>query len=248
LAIRAQPQPITNFAEDPNYHFALRVPKKNPDLGRIVVSIMGEYALTDYVWSLTFVLLLHADPKTGSAIYHSVSGAESRRAAVTGAAKARLSAKDYLLFQAVERALTSQRKRRNAFAHGLWGVSKHVDDALLLADPEIFVNQRVSELLAQKRNRRKKGVVMLSEIETSRIMVYSRAALLETYREAVAARDTVIALVNALYETNGARINVPARRRLLRRPRVGPALRRLTQQNNPQGQLSPRPKSQKKKQ
>src|ERR1700722_8180215 len=108
------PQPLFSVYQGPidalTYSFKITVPRKNPNLGQIVLAIINQHSHTDYFWSMILIELLHADPVTGSAMYQSLVSADARRAALLAAAKARLTRKDdYMLFEAVMNAVASQR-------------------------------------------------------------------------------------------------------------------------------------------
>jgi hypothetical protein len=246
----AQPQPITSVVKGrvPRFHFDIRPPKKNANLGLIVLSIINDHSRTDFCWSLILVDLLHADPETGNAMYQALTGADAKRAALRAAAKTRLSRDDFMLFEAVAAAAAAQRKRRNSFAHGTWGISKDIKDALLLAEPEMFINQQVRVKVINRLMAQTRSVIAPPELDLSRIVVYSRAALMEAKRESSVALKTVSRLSHALYASDGAAISDLVRRRLLRRPLVAQALRRLKRQINPKAWPQPKRESQKKNQ
>ncbi|HLG46478.1 MAG TPA: hypothetical protein VKY24_09580, partial [Reyranella sp.] len=200
----------------------------------------------DYLWGGVFVELMHADPHTGLTIYFSLSGGEARRAALKAAATARLPAKDLKLFEAVERVTRAQRRRRNSFAHGLWGTSSRLPDAYLLTDPEVLSESVVKDALVKRAGKRP-SYNPTTSLDTSRMMVYSRAALLEAWQDAYDACATVFTLVQCLEANRGGSLGVRPRRRLLNRPQVAAALRQLNRKPNPKAQPSPPLRSRKKK-
>jgi hypothetical protein len=74
--------------------------------------------------------------ETGSAfagvqMYLRLNSAEARRSVLDEAAKSMLSEAGYPLFELTMKALKAVRERRNDFAHGLWGLSNDLPDALL---------------------------------------------------------------------------------------------------------------------
>jgi hypothetical protein len=80
--------------------------------------------------------LLKLDAGIGIAMFFGLSGGETRRSALEAAARKALNSDDFALFARVSRAINSARDRRNNFAHGLWGVSDELPDALLWINPD----------------------------------------------------------------------------------------------------------------
>lgn len=227
------PQPLSRVKATASYNFKIPISAANVELGTIVLSTNNTNAVIDYMWSLIVVDLMHADPKSGSAMYQALSGAEARRAALIAVAIARLSPDDAELFQAVMKAVAAQRRRRNEFAHHLWGISPEIPDALLLADPAIFTEQQVGALVANQQMQQTGRVVAPANVDRSRIQVYRRKDLLEAHEEALTAYATVSDLGNGLHWGEGALIVEPERTQLLAQPLVGRALKSKNPRNAP---------------
>ena len=158
------------------------------------------------------------------AMYEALSGGESRRAALEGAARAALPEADFLLFKAVEKVLSPARRIRNEFAHHIWGTTTEIPNALLLIDPKCL-----REFEVQKSD----GRSLI--IERSWVYVWKERDL----REARAAiRDGLLilgVLSEGLAEKPLARpeIGASARQQLLSRPPIAQALHKMSQKNTP---------------
>jgi hypothetical protein len=144
-------------------------------------------------------------------------------------------------------ATSAQRHRRNEFAHGLWGASNDVKDALIWADSNIFIDHQVATKLTNRVMMETRRVQEPPPFNEAAILVYSRAALLEVKRHAHAARSDVGLLASALYLSDGASIVDPIRQDLLQRPHIELALQRLKKRNSQQAPPPPPPKSPKRK-
>jgi hypothetical protein len=83
--------------------------------------------------------LLKADASVGMSMYFELSGSEARKAALKGAAKKALRPEDNKLLDKVMRAIKPARDRRNDFAHGVWGISEELPDALLWTNPDDYI-------------------------------------------------------------------------------------------------------------
>jgi hypothetical protein len=100
------------------------------------VEIVGTWSDTEAAFGKLLGQLLHAEDRVAVALYLGLSSPEARRAALESAAKFALAsdAEAADLFDLVTRATRSVRGRRNDLAHGLWGVSPELPDALLWSD------------------------------------------------------------------------------------------------------------------
>lgn len=64
-------------------------------------------------------------------MYLRLNNAEARRSVLDAAASTTLSTDDYTLFALTMKAIKPIRDRRNDFAHGFWGITAELPDALL---------------------------------------------------------------------------------------------------------------------
>lgn len=200
----------------------------------IVMGINSLHAHIDHLWGLIFIDLMHAAPRVGYQIYQSLSGGVARRAAIDAAAKERLSEADYQLFAAVGRALAPQRRRRNDFSHHLWGTSPEVPDALLLADPAGTAEHQANRITYIATLMKTREAAPTPQQDRSKIQVFTRAALIEAYKEAEEARNILVALSFTLHRETGERIDAQSRKRLLEYPRVARAHEALTRKSSRQ--------------
>ncbi len=236
------PQPLSKVRSNPSCDFNIYVRGEMPQLELIVQSINNAHAHIDHLWGLIFLDLTHAMPKVGYQMYQALSGAEARRAIINAAAKERLSIDDYLLFEAVAKVLNPQRKRRNEFAHHLWGRCPDIPDALLLADPAMLAEREAETKLVNEVMLEKRHILLPPNMDYSKVQVYTRAALLEAHTDAEDARSTLLDLTFGLHFQDGSAIAVEARKKLLGRPLVARALQKISPQTAPQETPPPQPK------
>lgn len=92
-----------------------------PELTLDVLAVITCWSHCEYELSCWLADLLRTDARIAYGMLSALSGSESRRAALTGAAKTALSKADFALYERVEKEVRASRKLRNRFVHGLWG-------------------------------------------------------------------------------------------------------------------------------
>lgn len=202
-----------------------------PELSKLVARAINIGSMIESRWSIILVNLVHADPRTGTAMYQALSSSEARRAALKAAAEVRLSKDDFLLFQAVVKVTTPQRNTRNHFAHHIWGRSPQVKNALLLALPEFFTDI----VLAAKAGTKDWGqgvrtIPTFLKVDYSKVEVWTEKALLAANKQADEAQQIIVELtkgINSDDRSSGAQWRKP----LLSRPPIAQALERLSRQS-----------------
>jgi hypothetical protein len=228
------PQPLSRVKPNAEVWWGVGILTPYPKLCCIITETISFGAQVEFNWSAILVDLLKSDPKTGMAMYEALSGGESRRAALEGAAQSALPEADFLLFKAIEKVLAPARRVRNDFAHHIWGASPTVPNALLLIDPKCL-----RQLEVWRANGGYSPIV-----DRSLIAVWKEPALNEA-REAM--RDGLVILgilSEGLAEKPLARpqIGASARQRLLSRPPIAQALHKMSQKNTPPVPRKPRGK------
>ncbi|HEV2562337.1 MAG TPA: hypothetical protein VGT78_09375 [Rhizomicrobium sp.] len=195
-----------------------------PNLCCIIMEAISFGSQVEFNWSAVLVDLLKSDTKTGMAMYEALSGGESRRAALQGAAEAALPRDDFLLFKAVEKVLAPARRVRNTFAHHIWGVSDAVPNALILIDPKClrqYEVQRASSL-GPEVDRSLVTVWKERDLNEARAAIYDGLLILGILADGLAGKPL-----------ERPQINASARQQLLSRPPILQALRKTSQKNTP---------------
>ena len=215
------PQPLSRVKPNAAFQWGTGVLARYPNLCCIITEAISFGSQVEFNWSAILVDLLKSDTRTGMAMYEALSGGESRRAALEGAAKSALSEADFLLFKAVEKVLAPARRIRNDFAHHIWGASKAVPKALLLIDPKCLRQHEVENVV---------GPGWPPQVDRSQVMVWREPDLNEA-RETI--RDGLVILgilSEGLAEKPLARpaIGASARQQLLSRQTIAQALRKMS--------------------
>lgn len=195
-----------------------------PELANMVMEAIASWSLTELYLGETLSHFLGADPHIGLAMYLSISSAEARRAALDGAARAALSDDDLALFNRVLKAIKPVRDRRNDFAHGCWGYSSELPNALLWADAKDMI---VHDARLMKPRKGDKPIVVPASGLPESTMVYRAADLKGDLSDAHHAHNCAFLLLSGL-SFGGA-----TRDRTLKELSRSPLLRRLDVPNPP---------------
>jgi hypothetical protein len=226
------PQPLSRVNPKATPTFGPECFDEYPELSKLVARTINTGSMIETRWSVILVNLVKADPRTGAAMYQALASSEARRAALSAAAKVRLSDSDFLLFQAIVRVTTPQRNLRNQFAHHLWGMATQLPNCLLLADPEFFTEIVID---AHARTETVVGQIKLlpafPKLDLSKIDVWSQKALEDTNKQADEAQTLIVDLTHAINRMEHAKISEEWRQKLIDRPKVAQALKRLQEQN-----------------
>jgi hypothetical protein len=187
-----------------------------------VLSVIAWGAQDEWLWANILTMLLKGDPEAGMAMYEALSGSEARRAALLAAGKVRLPPDDFLMLQAVQRAIAPARRLRNKFAHHLWADSEHLPDALLLIPPEVMTKAGVSWVKGSP-----------DDLDYSRIQVWKDRALSEACATARKANESLHFLKAGIeFTPDRGAITDGMRQRLLLQPGVAQARQQLSPQNS----------------
>jgi hypothetical protein len=186
------PQPLSRVNPRAKPTFGPECFDVYPELSKLVARAINTGSMIETRWSVILVNLAKADPRTGAATYQALTSSEARRAALSAAAKTRLSDSDFLLFQSVVRVTTPQRNLRNQFAHHIWGMASELKDCLLLADPEFF-----TEIVVDAHTQTKvilggiKLIPAFRKLDLSKIDVWSKKALEQANADADEAQKII---------------------------------------------------------
>jgi hypothetical protein len=227
------PQPLSNVNPKAKAYFGPDVFTLHPELIPLAARIISMGSMIDSRWSNILIELLQADPRTGMAMYQALASAEARRAALEAAANQRLSTDDFLLFKAIIRVTTPQRRVRNEFAHHIWGHSPQVKDSILLAEPEFFTDLYVEliERIEWVGHVRLINTNKPVKPDLTKVNVWSRKALEIANKEADDANEMIRQLGLGLQNTKGSHIRGQEQKLLLDRPQVAQARQALSKQS-----------------
>ena len=243
------PQPLdrANPKGDANLIIAPSAILANPTLGILPMTFIAAWSGIDAQLANILTGFLKADFVAVTAMYQALSRA-GRTSALLGAAKRVLNLDQHRLFLAVWSVLRPLQKRRDEFAHALWGTSTLFLDALLLVDPTALMEHAaVSSEQAAKFKEEMESAFreafgsagLLPKVPTrkpppkldrSRIQVYTRADLVHE----VEATDKAARHLNSLQLNLTAanpRIVDATRRQLLAEPRIQQEFESLTRKS-----------------
>lgn len=175
---------------------------------------------------------LGAEPGVGMAMYLALSGGEAKRSVLTAAATEALGGNpdDLNLFTLVDLATRPIRKRRNDFAHGIWGTCEELPDALLWhkANEALLLERRIFETA------KKQAVLPLLDLYRryyESVLVYRLSELEESANQALEAQWSIIYLMNALSFDEDTRVE--ARTKLYDLPLIARQVASRNHQSTP---------------
>lgn len=234
-------QPLSRVKSKAGIKWGPDALKRYPDLCCIVMDTISLGSQIEYNWSVIIVDLLRAEPRAGMAMYEALAGGEARRAALMAASRVSLPKNDYLLVQAVEKALAPTRRNRNNFAHQIWGISDEVPDALMLINPAALREFEVGVATTNFEMSRGRKAKMFPDLDRASVMVWKKRDLEEARSSTIDALSILATLTGALnqsYPVPG--ISAQARRQILRWPQVAQALQHSNKKKTPPTPPQPR--------
>lgn len=185
-------------------------------MAAVIACTISTWAITEQQLASLLAHFLRSDVRAGVSMFLKVSSPEARRSMLDGAAKASLSDKNYELFSLVSRAIQPVRKRRNEYAHGLWGVSADLPHHLLWTPQEDAI-MRFAEMQEAELNVDPRRFADLAKTHKS-ILVYSKQDLVDDGNRAQQANHCLVNLKLVLTRQGGP--DGEALRKLLASPLV----------------------------
>ena len=119
------PQPINKIVPDAHVYLSYDVLQDKPELALLVCKIFAIWGRIEQQLTVLLVRVLRADYEPALAIYSTLTAQHLQNRALDAAAKATLSADDYLIFSAAISVSESAQAPRNHLAHWSWGGCKH---------------------------------------------------------------------------------------------------------------------------
>jgi hypothetical protein len=154
---------------------------EHPKLATYILQCIARWTQTEIGLGNLLAIILGLQPEAAFAavqMYLRLTSAEARRAVLSAAAEAMLEKNDHALYEQVMKAIAPIRARRNDFAHGMWGYSSEIKDALLWDGGDDYLAFQTVMAGATR-----KGQTLLTSVGTaydqhqSAIMVYRQSDL-----------------------------------------------------------------------
>ena len=108
--------------------------KNRPALAAHIGTIAAMWSQIEATLGLIFSQLLGSHAVVGTAMYLSIISEQARDSAMKAAANEKLPAELKDKFEVLMSELKGPRKTRNKIVHGLWAISDHHEDCLILID------------------------------------------------------------------------------------------------------------------
>lgn len=166
------PQPLSAVRKDAtsNIFAAGGAPfLQYPDLAQLVMTAIFRHSQLEASMLHLFVDIMGGNKSVAAALYLSLEARNAKANAIEAASKTILKETQHAVLMAIIRRSKSCQKKRDALAHGLWGVSRDVPDALILLDAKSSVLLDSTELHNHVYVYRKKDLVDIAE-ETQEVI------------------------------------------------------------------------------
>lgn len=217
------PNPLSKVHSTEKLSFDDNAAVQRPLLAAQVAKILGAIAKVDSAMGNIFCKLMGDESEKGAAIYNALIGINAQDAALDAAANQVLSRDDMDLLMAVKGLTKRPRDQRNQMAHGLWGWSVDMPEAILLMSPRHLTSfvERIDRYIASHKP---PGAMPLPppEIDRTQIFVYTQADFDALHKQISAAHD---AWNNFMWAVFGVwpglnRTAAEARRQLFANPEI----------------------------
>lgn len=136
------PQPLSRVKNVTAIHMGSHALQVYPRLAALIVRYIAVWSQTEIELGGVLALILRLEEATAFAavqMYLRLTSADARRSVIDAAAKSMLHETDYRLFSLTMKALRPIRARRNDFAHGYWGLTPELEDALLWVGSDDYI-------------------------------------------------------------------------------------------------------------
>ena len=173
-----QPVSLTKFATI-RYNFGSDHLREQPELGALVANVIAGWSATEAYLGMVFGSLIGASEPTTMNMYAAFRSFDTQRTLLETAARDLLSQRYADILEVTLTVLGRAARIRHQFAHGIWGASPDIPDALLLAEPKGFWAYGIMAIKYQRsfplqlRGR----VIDDNRIEKSFVSVYNKSCL-----------------------------------------------------------------------
>lgn len=178
----AMPQPLSRVHSDPDVRVTAAALSSKPEFALMAMRVISLWAHIDGDTATIVSLLLKSDIATGLAMYEALSGGEARKAVLIAAAKEALPEWKYLILRAVLAIGKSSRSRRNDYAHGIWGYSEALPDAIILMPSTVVTRFNISR--RQVYTVDGASIIRPEDMDRSKMMVHTERDFSAAVQEA----------------------------------------------------------------
>ncbi len=134
-------QPLSTFRKVRHVDFQLAWGGASPfregeraDLAVLCMEAIASWSHVEAAMLQLFISLLGNSQADAARMYLALDGRNPKTAAITAVASSRLSGERLEIFKAIMEAAASRQRRRDKLAHGIWGHSNELPEALLCVD------------------------------------------------------------------------------------------------------------------
>ena len=138
------PQLLSDVGKGRVIEFGPESPNRNPDLAARILMVTSRWGKLDALIGEIFAKFLGTNADIGAAVYSRLISSNTQEAAMQEAAKLSLDKEQFDFYTAIQKISKRPRNERNKIAHGIWGWSEDLPDALLLQTPKDAIKSKAA--------------------------------------------------------------------------------------------------------
>lgn len=199
-----------------------------PEIALRAMKVVASWSLLEAKIGYLCVKMLGANPLPGIAIYQAIVSTNGQREALAAVAKHALPAEQLEIFEAVLSFFGSAAKGRNKIAHGVWGYSDELPDAVLIGYAEPFV-----EYFAARVNAELEGKPLMRDFPRDDVYVWRAHDFDALVSDIADLTEWIETMEQLVTKHRDPYRNASALQRLKSAPRIRERLLRQRQKNSP---------------
>jgi hypothetical protein len=129
-------QPFLPTYHKAKFRFLANPLRDRPDISRRIGECIGLWTQVEVQMALLLSTLMKADTGAAVAVFLSIRNARAQREAVSAAAENALTGDKLEAYSAIANVYKSLEGQRNDLAHGVFGISDEIPDAILWMEPK----------------------------------------------------------------------------------------------------------------
>jgi hypothetical protein len=223
------PNPLSQVKPDAHIDMGPYAMFARPKLAALVSATIAHWSYIETTKAEILGRLLGRQKSVGIALYLAVRSPTAQRAILDDAVAECMQPVDRPLYAAVMKAVAASQRRRNEFAHHLWGYSDDLPNALLLVDNKTSLSFERSLLEHNAGRLHEPAWTAYPAYDLSQVIVFTEDDLEQSAMEAGQAAEWVYLLLTVASRFEHER----ARQELFAEPRIQQFLRSQSSENPP---------------
>lgn len=223
------PKTLKDIGIDVTPEFNPRAFLKDPKLAALVMQVIGNWAVIEALLAQILTVAAKAEYAMVAGMLSALNSSQAQRDATIAGLEAELTDDDFRLLKAVLATTSDSQRRRNQFAHHLWGSCPQLPSQLLLQDPRNLGVALVELLRAYQAGQPKTPLV-----NPSKVLVFDEADLTKEVNASMRAAHLVLTCGFLALHPVGTALGDAKRDELRRDHEIAQLLQSQSRQKRPQ--------------